>query len=289
MRIKPYHATHHEPRIMHHVSSLMNHLNFLKLGGSLLTEKTGVEETRPHVITRIAQEIAQARQAQPDLALLLGHGSGSFGHVAAAKHDTRRGVHTPEQWHGFAAVSAAAARLNKIVTDTLVKERISAISFQPSASAWCNDGQIETLSTQTIKQALQHQLVPLVYGDVAFDAVRGGTIISTEEIFTYLVDELQPAWLLLAGETDGVYNEFGVTIPLITPDNFEQIKSALGGSRGTDVTGGMASKVRAMLDLTQAHPGLAILIFSGLTEGNITQALLDPGNTRGTVLRGGNS
>jgi isopentenyl phosphate kinase len=114
--------------------------------------------------------------------------------------------------------------------------------------------------------------------------VRGGTIISTEEIFTYLVDELQPAWLLLAGETDGVYDESGVTIPLITPGNFEQIKSALGGSRGTDVTGGMASKVRAMLDLTQAHPGLAILIFSGLTEGNITQALLDPGNVRGTIL-----
>lgn len=263
----------------------MNHLNFLKLGGSLLTEKTGVEETRPQVITRIAQEIAQARQAQPELALLLGHGSGSFGHVAAAKYGTRQGVHTSEQWHGFAEVSAAAARLNKIVTDALVQEGVPAISLQPSASALCSDGQIESLATQTIEQALYHQLVPLVYGDVAFDQVRGGTIISTEEIFTYLVAELQPTWLLLAGETDGVYDKARTTIPLITPNNFEQIKSALGGSRGTDVTGGMASKVQAMLALTQEHPGLAILIFSGLTAGNIIQALLDPENTRGTVLR----
>lgn len=265
----------------------MNHLNFLKLGGSLLTEKTGVEETRPHVITRIAQEIAQARQQQPGLALLLGHGSGSFGHVAAAKHGTRHGVHSPEQWHGFAEVSAAAARLNKTVTDALIQEGVPAISLQPSASALCHDGQIKSLATQTIEQALYHQLVPLVYGDVAFDQVRGGTIISTEEIFTYLVGELQPTWLLLAGETDGVYDEKGMTIPFITPDNFEQVKSALGGSRGTDVTGGMTSKVQAMLALAQAHPGLSILIFSGLTIGNISQALLDPANTWGTVLRGG--
>lgn len=267
----------------------MNHLNFLKLGGSLLTEKTGIEETRPHVITRIAQEIAQARQQQPELALLLGHGSGSFGHVAAAKYGTRHGVYSPEQWHGFAEVSAAAARLNKTVTETLVQAGVPAISFQPSASALCNNGQIESLSTQTIVQALRHRLVPLVYGDVAFDQVRGGTIISTEEIFTYLVGELQPTWLLLAGETNGVYDETGATIPLITLDNFEQIKGALGGSRGTDVTGGMASKVQAMLNLTQAHPGLAILIFSGLFAGNIAQALLDPMKIRGTVLQGTNS
>ena len=265
----------------------MNQLHFLKLGGSLLTDKTGVEETRPQVITRIAQEIAQARQTQPELALLLGHGSGSFGHVAAAKYGTRHGVHTPEQWQGFAEVSAAAARLNKIVTDTLVQAGLPAISFQPSASALCADGLLESLAVQPIQQALEHQLIPLVYGDVAFDRVRGGTIASTEELFAYLVAELHPTWLLLAGETDGVYDLQGQTIPLITSENLAQVQSALGGSRGTDVTGGMASKVQAMLNLVQIHPNLSIFIFSGLTPGNLTQALLDPQTVRGTVLRQG--
>lgn len=263
----------------------MNSLHFLKLGGSLLTDKTGVEQTRPQVITRIAQEIARAQQAQPELALLLGHGSGSFGHVAAAKHGTRHGVHTLEQWLGFAEVSAAAARLNKIVTDTLIQAGVPAISFQPSASALCANGLLESLAIKPIQRALRHQLIPLVYGDVAFDLVRGGTIVSTEELFAYLVAELQPTWLLLAGETDGVYDLHGNTIPLITPDNFAQVKEALGGSRGTDVTGGMASKVLAMLELVQTHPTLSIVIFSGLTPGNLTQALLDPTAVQGTVLR----
>lgn len=262
----------------------MNQLCFLKLGGSLLTDKTGVEQTRPQVITRIGQEIAQARQQQPDLALLLGHGSGSFGHVAAAKHGTRQGVHTLDQWIGFAEVSDAAARLNKMVTHVLIQCGVPAISFQPSASALCANGLLESLATKAIQRALRHDLVPLVYGDVAFDLVRGGTIISTEEIFAFLVAEFQPIWLLLAGETDGVYDLQGETIPHITPVNFAQVRTALGGSRGTDVTGGMASKVAAMLALVQAHPTLSILIFSGLQPGNISQALLEPVTVRGTVL-----
>ena len=262
----------------------MNSLHFLKLGGSLLTDKTGVEQTRPQVITRIAREIAQARSQQPDLALLLGHGSGSFGHVAAAKHGTRQGVHTPEQWVGFAQVSDAAARLNKIVTNTLIQYGVPAISFQPSASAVCANGLLESMATKSIHRTLRHNLIPLVYGDVAFDLVRGGTIISTEEVFALLVTEFQPTWLLLAGETDGVYDSHGDTIPRITPANFAEVKAALGGSRGTDVTGGMASKVQAMLALVEAHPTLSILIFSGLHPGNITQALLEPATVRGTIL-----
>ena len=47
---------------------------FLKLGGSLITDKTGVEAARPAVLARLAAEIAAARAAQPGLPLLIGHG-----------------------------------------------------------------------------------------------------------------------------------------------------------------------------------------------------------------------
>ena len=50
--------------------------------------------------------------------------------------------------------------------------------------------------------------------------------------------------------------------------------AALGGSAGTDVTGGMRSKVRGMLDLAVEIPGLEILIFGGDPPGNVSAALL---------------
>ena len=34
--------------------------------------------------------------------LVIGHGSGSFGHYMASKYGTRKGVDGPDQWAGFA-------------------------------------------------------------------------------------------------------------------------------------------------------------------------------------------
>lgn len=257
---------------------------FLKLGGSLITDKTQVETVRTAVLRRVATEISAALTMQPKMRLLLGHGSGSFGHVAAAKYATRTGVTTEEQWRGFAEVSTAAAKLNALVRDVLLNAGVGTVSFGAHSSAECHDNTIISLAHQPIEAALNANLVPLVYGDATFDRVRGGTIVSTEEIMSYLATHLQPRWLLLAGETDGVYDLDGVTIPQIRRDNLDEIRAALGGSRGTDVTGGMLSKVLSMLDLVAAHPSLSVRIFSGLREGAIQSALIDPESVEGTTI-----
>jgi isopentenyl phosphate kinase len=57
---------------------------FLKLGGSLITVKSQPHTPRLEALERLGQEIAQARLHNPNLQILLGHGSGSFGHVAPA-------------------------------------------------------------------------------------------------------------------------------------------------------------------------------------------------------------
>ena len=257
---------------------------FLKLGGSLLTDKRGDEALRPQVLARLAREIRGALSERPELQLVVGHGSGSFGHVAAAPYQTRAGVTTERQWRGFAGVSAAAARLNRIVCDAFLDAGIPAVSLQPSASAHCLDGKLIHLATRPVGLALAAGLVPVVYGDVAFDVVRGGTIISTEEILAHLTEEMQPGWLLLAGDTDGVYGPDGAVIPKIDEAGYARIEAAVGGSGGTDVTGGMAGKVQAMLALVGAHPGLRVRIFSGLKEGRLQENLLRPEEGAGTLI-----
>ncbi len=253
----------------------------------MLTDKQGVEAARPEVLAQVGAEVAAARAAVSGLRLVLGHGSGSFGHVAASRYGTRQGVHSAGEWQGFAEVSAAAARLNRLVQEALLAAGVPALSLPPSASAVCTAGQIESLAIRPVELALAAGLVPLVYGDVAFDTAQGGTIVSTEEVLSYLAGAMQPRWLLLAGQTEGVYDQDGQVIPLITPQNFPAVKQALGGSEGTDVTGGMASKVQAMLDLAGRHPDLSIRIFSGLVPGQLQAALVRPGAvTFGTLIRG---
>lgn len=263
----------------------MSELIFLKLGGSLITDKTSDETVRPAVLGRIAAEVRGALKARKDLSLLIGHGSGSFGHVAAAKYGTRQGVHTHADWLGFADVSSAAARLNALVREALIEAGIPAVTFQPSASAICEDGRIVNFGISQIQKALRKGLVPLVYGDVAIDLVRGGTIISTEEILSHIAPELQPQSILLAGETEGVINAGGEIVPVIHDANIHRIRQTLGGSHGTDVTGGMASKVEDMIDLAKALPSLQIRIFSGMIEGAVEQCLTRPDAKLGTLIR----
>lgn len=257
---------------------------FLKLGGSLLTDKTSAESLRADVLDRLAQEIAAARQARPVLRLILGHGSGSFGHVAAAKYRTREGVESAAQWAGFAEVADAAARLNRHVLDTLLRHEIPAVGLAPSASAICRDGHINSMAIEPIRAALDTGLLPVVFGDVAFDSIRGGTIVSTEEVLMYLAPALRPRWLLLAGETDGVLDAVGRTVEAIDQVNYQAVSAAITGSRGTDVTGGMASKVAAMLALTSRLPWLSVRIFSGLDPGNLKRLLVDASRPVGTLI-----
>ena len=63
----------------------MSELVFLKLGGSLITNKARRDTAQHAIINRLSVEIASARSYNPNLQILLGHGSGSFGHMAAKK------------------------------------------------------------------------------------------------------------------------------------------------------------------------------------------------------------
>lgn len=265
---------------------LSPHLQFLKLGGSLITDKNRPHQARPETLKRLGEEIASALRQQPEMRLLLGHGSGSFGHIPAHKFGTRQGVYTQDEWRGFVEVWQEAAALNRLVFEALSEARVPALAFPPSAMVTARDGQISTWHLEPLRAALQAGLLPVVYGDVVFDTARGGTILSTEDLFTYLARQLSPQRVLLAGIEPGVWADYPACTRLlreITPANLPQLTATLGGSRATDVTGGMQSKVHAMLALIQEIPGLEALIFSGDKPGAVEAVLL--GAKRGTRLR----
>lgn len=259
---------------------------FLKLGGSAITDKTREATAREDVIRRIAREINQVRGANPALSLLIGHGSGSFGHFTANKS----GFGQRGNWRAYAETGAAAWRLTRIVTDIFLVEDVPIVAMQPSASARCRDGELVELATSPIRTALTHNLVPLVHGDVAFDETRDMTIASTEMIFAYLAPILKPSRIILAGIVDGVFTADPLTdssaqlIHEITPANFAPIESQLRGSHGVDVTGGMIAKVKSMLALVQREPTIRVHIISATREGLVERVLAQEDFDSGTVI-----
>ena len=257
----------------------------LKLGGSLITDKDTPYTPRLDKLKELALEIKTVLESNPNLLLILGHGSGSFGHVAAKKHGTRDGVQTPEQWMGFAEVRFQAAELNRFVMESLFNAGVPAISFPPSSSMVSDDRKVIHHNIVAIRKALGVHLLPVVYGDVAFDEKRGGTILSTEDVFTFLVDQFSPSRILLAGIEAGVWEDFPARTKLVKQiqlSDYEKMRAGIGGSASTDVTGGMKAKVEEMLALIQRTNGLTAQIFSAEEHGFLERALR--GENVGTLL-----
>jgi isopentenyl phosphate kinase len=270
----------------------MSKLDFLKLGGSLITDKNEAHTHRPEVLARLGREIAAALEQDPGIKVVIGHGSGSFGHVAAKKYGTRSGVHSQREWDGFVEVWWEAINLNRHVMDALHAAGLPVVSLPPLASVTAQDGQVAAWDLAPLTHALQAGLIPVVFGDVVFDLERGGTILSTEDLFAYLarrlpqVAGLAVGHLLLAGIEAGVWADFPLCTQLveqITPNNYTDLSVFVGESRAADVTGGMATKVEHSLALVKEMSGLVVRIFSGETPGAVEKALL--GQQVGTVIR----
>ncbi len=249
---------------------------FLKLGGSLITDKSKSETPRLEVIARISTEIARAVNQRPDLRMVLGHGSGSFGHPPASRYKTHLGVASHAEWLGFAEVWSAAQRLNRMVVDNLIECGLPAIAFPPSSSVISKDTVILEMALEPIKRALDVGLLPVVHGDVAFDLTQGGTIVSTEKVFAYMASQIRPNRILLAGLDPGVYLDFPNSEEIFDTLTEEDLpKITFTHTDTPDVTGGMWSKVQEALAFAREYPGLEVRIFSGEEPGAIADALLD--------------
>jgi isopentenyl phosphate kinase len=277
----------------------MSELVLLKLGGSLITDKTQPYTPRLDVMEDLALQIQSALQANPTLRLVVGHGAGSFGHVPASEYRTRDGLPpraTPlahrerdetenNYWKGFAEVWFQASTLNWFVTQALHKAGVRTLSVSPASSVIASQGHVAMWELTPLQMALAVGIVPLIHGDVVFDEIRGGTILSTEDLFGYLTHALRPDRILLAGLEEGVWADFPARtrkIERITPASFEEVRAGVGKAAGADVTGGMESKVRQMLELVQKSPGLSVQVFSGAGPGNLLRAL--GGETVGTLI-----
>lgn len=251
-------------------------LTFLKLGGSLITDKDKPYTARIEVIRRVANEIIEAKRENANLKIVLGHGSGSFGHFAAAETGFKEGISSVSQWLSFQKVWFAAHELNRIFIEELNKSGLPVISFSPSASVITEYKQIISWNLEPLKNALENGLIPVVFGDTVFDRSLGGIILSTEDLFLHLLNDLKPSCILLAGKETGVWGDYPNNTKMlqeISPKNYDTLNSSIAGSDSVDVTGGMRKKVALMLEALKIEPNIIIEIFSGEVPGNIFRAL----------------
>ncbi len=246
----------------------------VKIGGSLITDKSKPFTLSERALDIICEEIKKAQGLGKQL--IVGHGAGSFGHVPAKKYQTHKGIVSDESYRGLVEVADVAAQLNRIVLKKLLEKGVNAVSVSPLTMMTAENFKLKTLTIKSIEQLLRLNLLPVVYGDVILDTKAGCTVYSTEKVLGHLALRLKQKGytverIIHCGQTNGVYSAEGQTIPIITPKNIETYRSIVSGSSGTDVTGGMEHKVEETLLLAQK--GIPGLIIDGIEHGSLSRAI----------------
>lgn len=264
----------------------MKPIIFIKIGGSLITEKSKPFTLKPKALERICEEIRLAKE-QIDKLLVVGHGGGSYPHVPAKKYQTHLGVINKKSYRGIAEVQDAAARLNRIVVGKLVEIGLNAISVNPSSCYIIRSNGSIKIFLEPVKILLEYGMLPVFYGDVVLDEKKGCCILSTEKVLGSLAlilkkEGFEVEKMIHCGKTNGVYDRNGKTIPLITRKNIRKYEKVLGSSSGIDVTGGMIHKVYEALAL--AEKGIPSLIIDGISNGILSRAILGE-KVLGTEIR----
>ena len=228
----------------------MTDLVMVKLGGSLITDKRGESAARHDVIERLAKEIAAALPRMREK-LVVGHGSGSFGHAAAARHGIGRGPVAAGSQAGVSETAHQAARLHRMVLGSLLDAGAAPFSWSPGSAMVMRSGRPVSAAVGPLAGALERGLLPVTYGDVVTDLEWGAAICSTEQALRALHSRLKRRGYrvrraLWMGVTAGIYDDGGEPIPWIDRRNYQDVRRGIGATEGTDVTGGMLLRLETV-------------------------------------------
>jgi isopentenyl phosphate kinase len=181
----------------------------LKIGGSVITDKDGELAARTENINRLAEEIAKAKLNS----LILVHGGGSFGHPTAQKWGLKDGYKEPAQMLGFAETHHVMTVLNGLVMDALLWHEIPAVSVAPSCGFLTENGRIKSSDCTMVERMMNMGFTPVLYGDATFDEKLGFTVLSGDQLVTYLALKFNACKIVMGVDCDDQQERKNVPAP----------------------------------------------------------------------------
>jgi isopentenyl phosphate kinase len=244
----------------------------VKLGGSVITRKREVERTRPKILHRLAEELADCS----DRSVIVLHGAGSYGHPGARRFGLARapepGQRPGERARGAAIVATEVRRLHLQVLRELVRSGASPASVPMATHARNRAGSLAALDPAPFSTALGAGLSPVSFGDVVPDETWGASILSADTIAVTLAKTLPVGRVVFVSDVPGILEGPAPRRRSVVPEVTSAVVDALRPPRGaTDVTGGIRGKATAMLAIAEA--GADAVLISGLKGGELPRAI----------------
>lgn len=249
----------------------------VKAGGSAITDKTQDFTPRLPVMEGVAAQLSRITATEQ---IILVHGGGSYGHPLAKEFELNKGFHDNSQLEGISQTRYSMTELNQLFLSCLIRNRVPAVAVQPSACFVCTNKRISLSFLEPIKNLLELQCLPVLYGDVVSDSEMGVCILSGDQIVSYLAHALSAEKVIFGLEVDGLYTKDPQheDAELVKDITFSDLNFITGGETG-DVTKGMKGKLSEISIIE----GIEVNLINLTKEGTLLKAV--QGNVEGTRIR----
>lgn len=228
----------------------------LKLGGSLMSDKRRPLSFRGEAVTTVGRVIARS-----GLRVVIVHGGGAFGHPVARRFGLSS-ASVAATAEGVAETRKAMLDLNLRVCNSLLAAGVKPYAFSPFTLLQHSGRK----GLRWLCSLLDRGLTPVTFGDVVLEA-GGFRIVSGDRISLQLSRELGAERCVFVLDVDGVFDGEGTVIERLDRASVRR----MGSAEATDVTGGIASKVREAMAI--ADSGTEVAFVSGFRPRELAKAL----------------
>jgi len=254
----------------------------LKLGGSVITDKTKFSSFKKQTMDNLAVQIKRSNER-----IIIVHGAGSYGHILAKKHDLNNGFEKNAQMIGFSLTHGKVQELNSLVLDCLHDKMVPAVSLAPHSTVLLNDHNVEKISFDFFEKYLDAGFIPVTFGDVVLDTKLKFSICSGDLLMLSLAKHFKPEKVIFAMDEDGIYssnpkhNNDAKLIRNASITDLENLQTQIDNH--ADVTGGMRGKINTIKDI--ASIGIDTYLLNG-NKPDILYDVLSGKETRSTLVYG---
>ncbi|MEF8848113.1 MAG: isopentenyl phosphate kinase [Candidatus Thermoplasmatota archaeon] len=260
-------------------------MNLIKLGGSVITDKTSKDSFSHDVMDRVSSEINRSKKRT-----VLIHGAGSFGHILADKYRLHKGyLNDEKQKKGVSLTSYNVQKLNNLVLNSLIKNDVNAISIPTHVVLKLKDGCPLDINFDVFKGFLKKGFVPVGYGDVVLDEDKMFSICSGDLLMEELSRFFKPEKVVFVIDEDGLYSsnpKCNKDAEFIKKASISDIEEKLSTSldRHADVTGGMKGKLDSIRRI--AEMGIDCYLINGKVKDRLYNLLIGNKDVKATLIKG---
>ncbi|MDH4214394.1 MAG: isopentenyl phosphate kinase [Candidatus Thorarchaeota archaeon] len=265
-------------------------LTVIKLGGSLLTDKSRPYEARKSIIAAVAKELKDCKDEGLIQSLVIIHGVGSFGHPPVLQYKLYKGFTGPEQFIPLSKTQSIVNEFRLMITKEFQEAGLPVNLLHPSSMLVAEKMRVTKTSFEPLKGWMTLGMIPILGGDLLYDKTMGFSIGSGDELAIILARDLRAKRLIFAMDELGVYDEDPKKNPhakLLTEidiNDLDRVMEGLEQLGKVDASGAMKGKlsyISVVKDLIE--DGLETTLISMMKYGNL-KALLKGLNVNCTKI-----